>query len=155
MSIHTLHEEQWLPLPLDQVFTFFSRAENLELITPPWLKFKILSVDPSPVRSGTAIKYRLRLRGIIPLYWTTEITLWEPPHHFVDVQRSGPYKQWIHEHRFVEENGGTRIIDEVNYELPFGPLGDLVHALYVRRDVAHIFAYRKRVIEDLLAKKIA
>lgn len=152
MSLHVLLEEQWLPLPIDRVFAFFSRAENLELITPPWLSFKILSVDPAPIRQGTVIKYRLKLRGFIPLFWTTDITAWDPPHRFADVQRSGPYKQWIHEHRFVEEKGGTRIIDEVKYELPFGPLGDLVHILYVKNDIRKIFTYRRCVIEDLLAK---
>ena len=147
-----LRQEQWLPLPIDEVFAFFSRAENLELITPPWLNFKIKSIEPAPIRAGSVIKYRLRLRRILPLSWRSDITLWEPPHRFVDVQRSGPYKRWIHEHRFEEERGGTRIFDEVKYELPLGFLGDIVHTLYVKRDVRQIFAYRKRVIEELLIK---
>lgn len=151
-SLHVLRQEQWLPLPIDEVFAFFSRAENLELITPPWLNFKIKSIEPAPIRAGSVIKYRLRLRRILPLSWRSDITLWEPPHRFVDVQRSGPYKRWIHEHRFEEERGGTRIFDEVKYELPLGFLGDIVHTLYVKRDVRQIFAYRKRVIEELLIK---
>ena len=152
---HVLREQQWLPLPIDEVFAFFSKAENLELITPPWLNFKIKSIDPAPIRAGTVIKYRLKLRRILPLSWTTDITIWEPPQRFVDVQRSGPYKQWIHEHRFAEERGGTRIFDEVKYELPFGFLGDMVHALYVKGDIRQIFAYRQKVIDDLLVKKSA
>jgi len=140
--------EQFVPRPLDQVFDFFSKAENLQELTPAWLHFRILSVEPAPVRKGTLIKYSLRWR-IVPIRWTTEIVEWEPPHRFVDVQLKGPYKLWHHQHRFVAEGNGTRITDEVQYQLPFGALGTMAHTLKVKKDVETIFAYRTEVVKRL------
>jgi uncharacterized protein len=140
--------EQFVPRPLDEVFEFFSKAENLQELTPAWLHFRILSVDPAPVRMGTLIKYSLRWK-FFPIRWTTEIIEWEPPYRFVDVQLKGPYKLWHHEHRFVAEGNGTRIIDEVHYLLPFGVFGSIAHSLKVKKDVETIFNYRTEVVRRL------
>jgi|SRR5579863_1309255 len=140
-----LRAEQFIPLPLPEVFKFFSDAHNLQRLTPAWMHFRILSVDPQPVQQGTLIRYSLRWR-IFPIHWTTEIIAWEPPHRFVDIQLKGPYKLWHHEHRFVAEASGTRILDEVQYALPLGPLGRMAHALKVKKDVARIFEYRKQMV---------
>jgi ligand-binding SRPBCC domain-containing protein len=140
--------EQFVPRPLAEVFDFFSKAQNLQELTPAFLHFRILSVDPSPVRKGTLIKYSLRWR-IFPIRWTTEITEWEPPYRFVDLQLKGPYKLWHHEHRFVAEGNGTRIIDEVQYQLPFGIFGSIAHSMKVKKDVETIFAYRTEVVRRL------
>ena len=140
--------EQFVPRPLAEVFSFFSKAENLEKLTPPWMHFQILSVDPTPVQKGTLIRYALRWR-IFPIRWTTEITDWEPPHRFVDLQLKGPYKLWHHEHRFIAEGNGTRITDEVQYLLPFGVLGTIAHAIKVKNDVNTIFAYRTEAVNRL------
>jgi ligand-binding SRPBCC domain-containing protein len=143
-----LRAEQFVPRPLAEVFDFFSKAENLQELTPAFLHFRILSVDPAPVRKGTLIKYSLRWR-IFPIRWTTEIIEWEPPYRFVDVQLKGPYKLWHHEHRFVAEGNGTRIIDEVQYQLPFGVFGSIAHSLKVKKDVEAIFVYRTEVVRRL------
>ena len=143
--------EQVVPQRLEEVFEFFSRAENLEELTPPWLHFRILKVEPSLMREGTKIDYRLRWRAM-PIRWTTEILQWEPPRRFVDVQREGPYKVWHHQHRFEEVSGGTRIEDEVEYELPLGVIGRAVHAVIVRRDIEAIFEFRRRVVEERFGK---
>lgn len=145
---YSLVHEQLVPRPLDEVFAFFSRPENLQSITPDWLNFNVLSAGPQPVRKGTSIRYRLRVHGV-PVRWTSEIAAWEPPHKFVDIQVRGPYKLWRHTHVFAAEGNSTRIRDEVLYELPFGPLGALVHWLMVRRDVEKIFAFRKDRIREL------
>lgn len=145
------HAEQFVPKPLEEVFSFFSRAENLQRLTPPWLHFRILGVDPQPVRKGTLIRYSLRWR-IFPIRWMTEILEWDPPNRFVDVQLKGPYKLWHHQHRFIAEAGGTRIIDEVQYALPFGVLGRIAHALKVRKDVATIFAYREDMVRRMFGE---
>ena len=148
MTPFVFRAEQFVPRPLSEVFEFFSKAGNLEQLTPKWLNFRILSVHPSPVQKGTLIKYSLRWR-IFPIRWTTEIIEWDPPHRFVDLQLKGPYKLWHHEHRFVAEGNGTRITDEVQYLLPFGPLGSIAHALKVKKDVETIFAYRTKVVIQL------
>jgi ligand-binding SRPBCC domain-containing protein len=150
MSKHNIRREIWLPHSREEVFEFFSAARNLEQITPPLLKFEVLTPEPIPMGEGTLIDYRLRVHGL-PLRWRTKITRWNPPYQFADIQLKGPYKLWDHTHTFLEENGGTRMIDEVVYELPFGPLGDLVHALSVRRDVEEIFRYRNSIIGSLFA----
>lgn len=143
-----LHAELRIPRPLDEVFAFFSRAENLERITPPWLNFRIRSVQPIPIEAGTLIRYSLRWR-IFPIWWTTRIEVWEPPHRFVDLELHGPYALWHHEHRFEAIPGGTLMSDEVHYRLPFGALGRMAHRLRVRRDVESIFAYRRQAVENI------
>jgi len=152
MGIYRLHRELWVPHPLPVVFNFFSRAENLEQITPPWMRFRILTPPPIVMKPGAIIAYALRVRGI-PFRWLTEIERWNPPHEFIDVQSRGPYKLWRHEHRFLARNGGTLIADTVEYALPFGLLGRLVHRLQVARDLCRIFDYRAQQVQTLLARQ--
>lgn len=144
-GLHHLRREIELPRPLEQVFAFFADAFQLETLTPPWLNFQVITPPPIVMRPGLRIDYRLRLRGL-PLRWTSEISVWDPPHRFVDVQVRGPYRWWYHEHRFVPTGAGTRVIDEVEYAVAGGPL---VHALLVRRDVKRIFDFRERILRDL------
>ena len=145
---YKLVREQLVPRKLEDVFSFFARAENLQTLTPEWLNFRILRVDPQPMRAGTRISYSLRVHGI-SVRWTSEIVEWDPPHRFVDVQTRGPYKLWRHTHRFQADGEGTRITDEVLYALPFGVLGRVAHRLVVRSDVEKIFAYRQAQISSL------
>ena len=145
MSTFELHSSVTLPRPLDEVFPFFSDARNLERLTPPWLRFSVLTPGPIEMRPGAAIDYRLRLRGV-PLRWRSEITVWEPPVRFVDEQRRGPYRLWIHEHRFEEADGRTLAHDHVRYAVPGGWFVD---RLLVRRDLQRVFEYRRTVLRDL------
>jgi ligand-binding SRPBCC domain-containing protein len=137
--------ELWLPSPVERVFPFFADARNLERITPPFLRFRVLTPEPIEMRVGTLIDYRLRVHGL-PLRWRSEITVWDPPHRFVDEQRRGPYRKWHHEHTFEPRDGGTLTRDRVEYAVPGGVLVD---RLFVRRDVERIFAYRRRVLSEL------
>jgi ligand-binding SRPBCC domain-containing protein len=137
-GLFTVETRLFLSQPLEYVFPFFADAGNLETITPPWLRFEILTPPPISMRAGTLIQYRLRLHGI-PLRWRSEITAWEPPHRFVDEQRRGPYRTWIHEHTFAACAGGCEVRDFVRYAPPGGWLGDF---LFMRRDVKKIFEYR-------------
>jgi hypothetical protein len=146
-----MRREQWIAHPIDEVFSFFADARNLETITPPWLGFKILSMNTTSIEEGTTIRYRLRLHGI-PIQWRTEICEWNPPCSFVDEQTKGPYKRWRHTHTFEAHGSRTKMIDEVQYELPFGILGRIVHALKVRGDVSRIFDYRRLRIDALFGQ---
>jgi len=139
MTMHTFTTELWLPAPREQVFPFFADAHNLEEITPPWLEFQILTSGPIRMQAGARIDYRLCVRGF-PLRWQTEITRWEPCIRFVDEQRRGPYRRWVHTHTFTELDGGTLCHDHVEYAVPGG---GLVNRLIVRRDITRIFAYRQ------------
>ena len=132
----------------EEAFAFFSDAHNLERITPGFLKFRVLTPAPIELREGALIDYALRVRGV-PLRWRSEITVWAPPHRFVDRQVRGPYRRWVHEHHFVSlEGGGTLVEDRVEYAVPGGRL---VHALFVKRDVQAIFAYRTAVLREMFS----
>jgi ligand-binding SRPBCC domain-containing protein len=147
MKTFHFQDEIVLPAPLDQVFCFFAEARNLEKLTPPWLRFEVLTTGPITMAAGTLIDYRIRWHGI-PMRWRTEIEVWEPPHRFVDRQIRGPYRLWRHEHLFSEQSDGTSIIDRVEYA-PFG--GEIAQRLVVARDVERIFAYRHDILRRIVA----
>ncbi len=148
---YELRRAQWVPRPVEQVFDFFADAHNLEILTPAWLRFEILTSGPISISPGTHIRYRLRWHGV-PLRWTTAIVAWQPPHAFEDLQISGPYALWRHTHQFEAVAGGTQMTDCVRYALPFGPLGQAIHALAVRRNVERIFDYRQERIRELFGR---
>lgn len=143
---HRLEARQGLARPLAEVFEFFSDPGNLQKLTPPELGFEIVT-QPIGMQAGALIDYRIRLWGM-PLSWRTEITRWRPPHEFEDVQLRGPYRQWIHRHRFTDLGGGRTLMeDEVRYRLPLEPLGDLALPL-VRVQLKRIFDYRRRACAE-------
>jgi ligand-binding SRPBCC domain-containing protein len=143
--VTTLHRETFVLRPLTETFAFFSDAANLERLTPPWLTFRILTPRPIAMHEGAIIDYRIVLYGV-PVPWRTRIEAWEPGVRFVDRQIAGPYLWWHHEHCFEPADGGTRVIDRVEY-VP--RLAWLTGAL-VRRDVERIFSYRQDVLPSLL-----
>jgi ligand-binding SRPBCC domain-containing protein len=151
VSGFVLEGTQVVPGDLPTVFAFFKRPENLERITPPWLNFRILSTSTPDVRVGTRIRYRLSLNGI-PLTWESLISRYEENVLFVDEQLRGPYRRWVHLHGFREVPSGVEVSDRVDYELPFGPLGRIAHAVMVRRQLETIFGYRRRVMEEFFGR---
>ena len=148
MKTHTLTTEVWLPRPVEEVFPFFADAGNLQKITPPWLDFRITTPGKIDMRPGALIDYKLRVHGI-PIKWRSEITAWEPPFRFVDEQRRGPYRLWIHEHRFKSKDGGTLAMDRVEYAVPGG---ELIRRLFVEKDVEKIFKYRTDRLKALFPR---
>ena len=149
MTTHTIRTSQHIDRPLDEVFDFFSRPENLARLTPRSLGFELRSTDRR-MRPGLVIDYRIRPLLNLPIGWTSVISEYEPGSRFVDTQLEGPYRTWRHVHTFREEDGGTRVDDEVTYSLPLGPLGEAVHALVVRPALLQIFGFRRAAMERLL-----
>lgn len=130
---------------IGSVFEFFKNPRNLEILTPPWLGFRIVDANDDVVREGTLIRYQLRLFGI-PLTWESRITEYAEREVFADEQITGPYARWMHHHRFHRVENGVVMTDDVEYSLPFGVLGRMAHWLVVRHQLKSIFDYRNRVI---------
>lgn len=149
MPDHVLQSRVWLDRPRPEVFAFFAEPANLARITPPWLAFRLLT--PAPTMAAFAVfDYGIRWLGM-PLRWRAFIREYDPPGHFVDVQVRGPYHKWEHRHLFREERGGTSVEDYVRYQLRLGPIGRSLNALVVGRQLAAIWAYRRRRVGELLA----
>ena len=142
-----LHRTQVVGGDLAEVFGFFKSPRNLEVITPPWLGFRILGLSDHEVREGTRISYRLRLHGI-PLRWESRITEYAENARFADEQVTGPYRYWYHRHLFRAVPGGVAIDDVVEYRLPLGFLGRIAHVAFVRRQLGDIFDFRARVLAE-------
>jgi len=145
---HVLEREQLVRRPRSQVFAFFADAANLEALTPPFLRFQILTTRPITMQAGTLIDYRIRLFGL-GLRWQTLIESFEPEDRFVDIQLRGPYRCWRHEHEFLTVPEGTLIKDRVTYEMPLGWLGEIGRALLVNRALDKIFDFRRQAIARL------
>lgn len=148
MKLYRLHRIQCLPISIDQAWDFFSNPQNLPLITPAWLRFRVTSPLPARMYPGMIITYTITPIGQLPVRWVTEITHVNEPHLFVDEQRLGPYRLWHHQHLFSQIEGGVRLEDIVHYVLPFGPIGLLAHALVVRKRLNAIFEFRRRALEE-------
>ncbi len=133
-----------IPVPVQEAFTFFENPYNLAKITPPWLRFRVLT-EGLVMREGVEIDYTIRWLGL-PLKWKTIISEYKPPFFFVDEQAKGPYTPWRHRHEFHPAEGGTLVTDAIDYVLPLGPAGRLAHSLVVRRQLEHILEYRRRTL---------
>jgi ligand-binding SRPBCC domain-containing protein len=145
---YILERTQAVPVELEDAFGFFSGPENLEEITPPWLRFEVLRA-PERLAYGSLLHYRLELFRV-PIHWLTRISTWQPPRSFSDEQLVGPYPLWEHTHRFVPVPGGTEIYDHVLYRLPGGPMAPLVRQAFVGRWLDEIFDYRAQRLQEIL-----
>lgn len=153
-GLHTIERAQLVPLAAEEAFAFFADASNLEAITPPWLRFRILTPQPIAMREGALIDYRLSLHRV-PCRWHTRIDAWEPGVRFVDRQLSGPFSVWEHTHSFAGVHGGTLIRDRVVYRMPLGPLGEVARRALIGSDLERIFDYRREAIDRLLVARAA
>lgn len=134
-----------MPVELPKAYDFFADAQNLERLTPEFLKFKILTPAPIDMRKGARIAYSISLFGL-PMKWLTEISEWHPPTSFVDTQLRGPYRMWIHEHILVPSGESTIVRDRVTFKVAGGPLEPLIFSLFVRRTLERIFRYRQEAM---------
>ena len=153
MKYYELDVEQFIDQPVEKVFEFFSRPENLEEITPPRLGFTIMTPSPIPMEKGSLIDYTIRILGF-PVHWRTLITSYDPPNGFVDEQIKGPYVLWHLKHSFKNENGGTIIRDTVRYAVPLGIIGRFLNLIWIRKDLKDIFAYRRNFIANKFGEQI-
>jgi len=146
---HRIERSQLVPVSAADAFAFFADAYNLEALTPPWLRFRILTPGPIPMEKGATIDYVLTTHRL-PVRWRTEIVEWSPGRRFVDRQVDGPFRLWEHTHTFEERHDGTLIRDTVLYRMPYGALGAIAHRVVVARDLGRIFDYRRDAVDRLL-----
>lgn len=149
MKIYTLHKKQNLPISVDEAWFFFSDPKNLKTITPDYMSFDILSGADRPMFSGQIIQYIVTPILGIKTKWVTEITHVVDKEYFVDEQRFGPYRLWHHKHFIKPIDGGIEMEDIVDYKLPFGFIGQLVHPIIVKPKLEEIFNYRTKKLEAL------
>jgi ligand-binding SRPBCC domain-containing protein len=148
IKIYKKSVTQFIDKPLDVVFSFFAKPENLRRITPSTLDFQILTPTPISMVEGTVIDYNIKVMGI-RVHWRTLITSYNPPNQFVDEQTKGPYLLWIHTHTFKVKDEGVEIHDCIEYSIPMGLLGRFVHFLWIKRKLDQIFDFRRRKIEEI------
>jgi ligand-binding SRPBCC domain-containing protein len=151
MNLHRFEATVRIAAPLDEVWDFFLDPRNLPVITPPWLGLELTGKLPPAMHPGLIITYRVRPFAAIALGWVTEITHVVDRRLFVDVQRSGPYHFWHHQHHFKPVEGGTEMRDIVHYALPLGPIGELIGGRAVRRRVCRIFEFRGTTLRERFA----
>lgn len=149
MKIYTLHKKQNLPISIEQAWDFLSNPENLKTITPDYMGFHMVSGADKPMYPGQIIQYIVTPVLRIKTTWVTEITHVRDKHYFVDEQRFGPYALWHHKHFIKEIEGGVEMEDIIDYKVPFGFLGQLVHPILVKPKLEEIFNYRTRKLEEL------
>ena len=147
MRTYYLKTQQFLPITMASAWEFFSSPRNLALITPKCLNFEIIARDEKMFK-GQVIHYKITVLPLIRMHWETEITEVIDQQCFTDKQRKGPYARWIHKHTFMEVKGGVEMHDELEYAMPFGPLGIFANFLYVGREVKTIFDYRFHVLNE-------
>lgn len=152
MKLYSLHTVQKLPISIEEAWKFFSDPKNLKVITPEYMGFDIISGGDRPMFAGQIIQYIVKPVAGLKTKWVTEITHVNEPFHFVDEQRFGPYSLWHHKHFFREIEGGVEMEDIVDYKLPFGIIGRLVHKPVVRQKLEEIFAFRKKKLLEIFGE---
>jgi ligand-binding SRPBCC domain-containing protein len=151
-GIYTLNTQQILPIELKEAWNFFSNPANLEKITPQTMGFKITSIKPEKAYPGQIITYKIGILPGITANWVTEITQVEQEKYFVDEQRYGPYSMWHHEHRFENTDDGVIMTDSISYKIPFGPIGHLMHQLFIQSKLKEIFTFRRETLKTFFSK---
>ena len=151
--MYRLTSKQFLPISKQRAWEFFSSPKNLAIITPKRMNFEILSMSGGDkMHTGQIIQYKVTVLPFTRMYWETEIKEVLEHQSFIDIQRKGPYSYWSHKHSFIEVDGGVEMTDELEYAIPYGPLGRLANFLFVGREVRSIFEYRFNVLKDYFNK---
>jgi ligand-binding SRPBCC domain-containing protein len=153
MKMHHLTRSQLLPIPQDVAWAFFANPANLLLLTPPWMYLRDESLEhPKVAYSGLIQIHRVKLLGLFPVQWVSEMTHIDAPSRFVDEQKSGPFAFWHHTHQLLPTKGGVIVKDIVYYALRGGLVGQLAHAMFVRPQLERLFNYRAKMLEEFFGE---
>ena len=152
MKIYTLHKKQKLPISVDEAWELLSNPNNLHKLTPSKLGMNTISGAERPLYAGQFIQYLVTPILGIKTKWVTEITNVKEKVYFVDEQRYGPYALWHHTHFINEIEGGVEMEDIINYKVPLGILGQLVHPFLVKPKLNEIFEYRRKALIEMFGE---
>lgn len=152
MKIYTLHKKQKLPISLEEAWNFLSNPKNLKIITPDYMSFDIITKTDRPLYTGQILQYIVTPLLGIKTKWVSEITHIEDKKYFVDEQLYGPYSLWHHKHFIKEIDGGVEMEDIIDYKIPLGILGQLVHPFLVKPKLEEIFSYRQKKLIELFGE---
>ena len=152
MKIFRLKKSINLPITIEECWEFFSSPKNLKIITPNYMGFNIIDLEDTKMYSGQIIKYDVTPLFGINMKWVTEISHVKENSFFVDEQRFGPYKFWHHKHKFEIIDGGVKVIDILDYSLPFGFIGLFFHPFLVKPKLDEIFRYREKKLIEIFGK---
>ena len=147
--MHSLRQTQILSVSREKLWDFISVPQNLNEITPPKMAFKIVGELPKSAYAGLLLEYKVKIPVLGWTSWLTEIKYVTDGYSFMDEQRVGPYKLWLHKHTLEDVEGGTKMTDEIHYQMPFGPLGVIAHVLFVKRTLKQIFDYRREKLDEI------
>ena len=150
--MHHLKQSQTLPVDRKVLWEFISVPQNLNKITPPDMAFEIIGEPPEKTYAGLLLEYQVKVPLLGWSTWLTEIKYVEEGVSFMDEQRVGPYKLWLHTHKLEDVDGGTRMTDDIRYLVPLGPIGLLANAVFVGRTLRRIFDYRRVKMEEIFGK---
>lgn len=149
--IYTLRKEVVVRTTIEHAWEFISNPANLNLITPDDMNFTIITELPEHMYEGLLVEYRVRIPFMGEQSWLSELKNIVPGRSFVDVQLAGPYKLWHHFHAIDETTEGIRFTDQITYQVPYGFIGRIAHAMFIHRTLKRIFNYRAACLERLLA----
>lgn len=152
MKVHSLSQEQKIPVPIDQAWEFFSSPRNLEAMTPPEMGFRIVSLPSEILYEGEIIEYSVKVLPGVWIPWVSEIKALQTGKSFVDDQISGPFKFWHHRHSFEETSGGTVVKDLIHYSVGFSFFGEIARVLVVTNQLEKMFKHRRLVLDEKFGK---
>ena len=151
---HFFETEQFLPIDLKEAWDFFANPSSLKVITPKKMQLRFLEkLQCNKVYDGMVLSYMIKPFLNFSVYWKSKMENVVPFKSFTDIQINGPYSFWEHKHTFEEANKGIKVIDQVEYALPFGFLGNVFHSVFIKNKVSKLFQLRQQKLDLLFPSK--
>ena len=148
MKLERIQTSKRLPIQVEEAWDFFTSPENLQSVMPPWLDYQLSSSPPEYLHPGAMYSAQMRPFPGVTLHTVNTVMHIRPPSLFITEQRVGPFKLWHHEYHFKELQDGVVVDEVVQYGMRYGPMGRLVHDLFVRKRLHAIFMHRARALDQ-------
>lgn len=140
-------KESRIKASAEKVFAFHEAPDAFERLQPPWQKSEVVQ-PPTSLEVGTCVILKVKFGPI----WQTlvaEHVAYEPGKMFADELIKGPFAKWHHKHIVTAQGEDECVLtDDIEYELPLGPLGRLLGGWVARRNLEKLFDFRHRVTRE-------